>query len=144
MVSGPRSVWVQVTGRLDRDTASLLEQTLQRGELRLGKVVLDLRELTFMDRAGVQVIVDASIEAWRGDIVENRRAAPVRAARLTAPAVRALEATGVGDARCSAVSTSCYGLGPLIGDRSNRGWHERGAGDHQAERDYPHGDPEGA
>jgi anti-anti-sigma regulatory factor len=30
-------------------------------------VVLDLRELTSIDASGVEVIVDASIEAWRGD-----------------------------------------------------------------------------
>jgi anti-anti-sigma factor len=73
-VTGHRSVWVHVTGRLDRDTASLLEQTLRRAELRLGKVVLDLRELAFIDRAGVQVIVEASIAAW----LANRRLLVVR------------------------------------------------------------------
>ena len=30
-------------------------------------IVLDLRGLTFIDLAGVRVIVDASIEAWLGD-----------------------------------------------------------------------------
>jgi anti-anti-sigma regulatory factor len=44
---------------------------------RLGKVVLDLRELTFIDRAGVGIIAGASIEAWLGD----RRLLEVRGRR---------------------------------------------------------------
>jgi anti-anti-sigma factor len=66
-VSGRDSVWVHVTGKLDRGSASLLEQTLGRFDHRLGMVVLDLRRLTLIDLAGVRVIVDASIEAWLGD-----------------------------------------------------------------------------
>jgi anti-anti-sigma factor len=66
-VSGQRSAWVHVTGRLDHDTASLLERTLRCADFRLRKVVLDLRELAFIDRAGVGVIVEASIAAWLAD-----------------------------------------------------------------------------
>jgi anti-anti-sigma factor len=66
-VSGRNSAWVHVTGKLDRGTASLLEHTLRRSDLRLGMVVLDLRGLTLIDLAGVRVIADASIDAWLGD-----------------------------------------------------------------------------
>jgi anti-anti-sigma factor len=65
--SGRNSVWVRVTGKLDSGSASLLEQTLGRSDLRLSMVVLDLRGLTLIDVAGVRVIVDASIDAWLGD-----------------------------------------------------------------------------
>jgi anti-sigma B factor antagonist len=58
---------VRVTGELDIATAPLLEQTLRRADLRARLIVLDLRELTFMDLSGVHVIVQASIRAWRGD-----------------------------------------------------------------------------
>jgi anti-anti-sigma factor len=64
---GRNSVWVRLTGQLDRGTAPLLKQTLGRSDLRLGMVVLDLRGLTLIDLAGVRVIADASIEAWLGD-----------------------------------------------------------------------------
>jgi anti-anti-sigma factor len=66
-ISGRDSVWVHVSGTLNRGTASCLEHTLRRLDLRLGMIVLDLRGLTFIDLAGVRVIVDASIEAWLGD-----------------------------------------------------------------------------
>jgi anti-anti-sigma factor len=48
---------------LDLATAPSLEQTLRRAERRARLVVLDLRELTFMDSAGVHVIVNASVRA---------------------------------------------------------------------------------
>ncbi|MGZ4247483.1 MAG: STAS domain-containing protein [Solirubrobacteraceae bacterium] len=56
-----------MAGKLDYATASLLEWTLGRFDLRLGMVVVDLRGLTWIDLAGVRVIVDASIEAWLDD-----------------------------------------------------------------------------
>jgi hypothetical protein len=49
-----------------------------------------------------------------------------------------------GAANISALSTGCDGVGARIDDRAHWGWHERGAGDHEAERNYPSGDPEGA
>lgn len=66
-ISGRASAWVHVTGTLNHGTASRLERTLRRLDVRLGMIVLDLRGLTFIDLAGVRVIVDASIEAWLGD-----------------------------------------------------------------------------
>ncbi|MDQ6804670.1 MAG: STAS domain-containing protein [Actinomycetota bacterium] len=60
---GSGSVRVRVAGELDLSTAPLLEQTLRRAERRARLIVLDLRELTFMDSAGLHVIVNASIRA---------------------------------------------------------------------------------
>ncbi len=55
--------WVRVTGELDIATVPELKQTLGRAEDRARRVVLDLRELTFMDTSGVHVIVDANVRA---------------------------------------------------------------------------------
>ena len=57
------AAWVHVSGALDIATAPRLEQTLRATTARL--VVLDLRDLVFMDCAGVHVIVDASNRARR-------------------------------------------------------------------------------
>jgi anti-sigma B factor antagonist len=54
---------VRVTGELDIATAPQLKQTLAHAEGRARRVVLDLRELTFMDTSGVHAIVDASARA---------------------------------------------------------------------------------
>jgi anti-anti-sigma factor len=54
---------VGVTGELDIATAPQLKQTLGHAEDCARGVVLDLRELTFMDTSGVHVIVDASARA---------------------------------------------------------------------------------
>lgn len=57
--------WVRVTGELDIATAPELKQTLGHAGDRARRVVLDLRELTFMDAGGVHVIVDANARARR-------------------------------------------------------------------------------
>jgi anti-sigma B factor antagonist len=62
---GHGSVWVHVAGELDLATSPLLERTLRGAKLRSRQVVLDLRELTFIDSCGVRVIVDASVRARR-------------------------------------------------------------------------------
>jgi anti-sigma B factor antagonist len=56
---------VHVAGELDIATAPMLERTLRSAELRARLVVLDLRELTFVDSCGVRVIVYASLRARR-------------------------------------------------------------------------------
>jgi anti-sigma B factor antagonist len=56
---------VRVAGELDLSTASWLEQALRRAESRAQLVVLDLRQLTFMDSCGAHLIVDASTRARR-------------------------------------------------------------------------------
>jgi anti-sigma B factor antagonist len=60
---GLDAAWVRVTGELDIATAPQLEQTLRQAEAWCHRVVLDLRQLTFMDSAGVHVIVNASVRA---------------------------------------------------------------------------------
>jgi anti-anti-sigma factor len=61
--SGLDAAWVRAAGELDIAAAPQLEQTLREAEARARGVVLDLRELTFMDSSGVHVIVDASTRA---------------------------------------------------------------------------------
>ena len=60
---GPDGAWVHVVGELDIATTPQLERTLRDAQLEARLVVLDLRELAFMDSAGVHVIVDAGIRA---------------------------------------------------------------------------------
>ena len=60
---GLDAAWVRVTGELDLATAPILAQALSQAEERGQRVVLDLRELTFMDSAGVHVILEASLRA---------------------------------------------------------------------------------
>jgi anti-sigma B factor antagonist len=61
--SGRDVAWMRVTGELDIATAPQLEQTLREAQLRARRVVLDLRELTFMDCAGIRPILAASNHA---------------------------------------------------------------------------------
>lgn len=60
---GLDGAWVRVTGELDIATAPQLDRTLRQAEQRAPRIVLDLRELTFMDSAGVHVILQANIRA---------------------------------------------------------------------------------
>lgn len=57
---GPDAAWVHVVGELVLATAARLEQTLLQPQLDAGLVVLDLRELAFIDSSGVHSIVNAS------------------------------------------------------------------------------------
>jgi anti-sigma B factor antagonist len=57
--------WVHVAGDLDMAAAPLLIEALHDLEHETRLIVLDLREITFLDAAGVHVIVDASIGARR-------------------------------------------------------------------------------
>ena len=62
---GLDAAWVNVTGELDITTAPELERTLYDSLQLAHLTVLDLRELAFMDCAGVRTIVDASLRARR-------------------------------------------------------------------------------
>jgi anti-anti-sigma factor len=62
---GSDVAWVQAAGELDIGSVPALEQTLRGAELRARLVLLDLREVTFMDSCGVHLIVSASIRARR-------------------------------------------------------------------------------
>ena len=58
---GRDAVWVHVVGALDLAPAPELERALREAQSRARLVVLDLRELAFMDSAGAHVIIDASV-----------------------------------------------------------------------------------
>jgi anti-sigma B factor antagonist len=60
---GVDAAWLRVTGELDIATAPQLAEMLRQAEECYRRVVLDLRELTFMDSAGVHVIFDATLRA---------------------------------------------------------------------------------
>jgi anti-anti-sigma factor len=63
---GLDAAWVNVVGELDIETAPKLERTLSESGQLADLTVLDLRELAFMDCAGVHAIVDASLRARKG------------------------------------------------------------------------------
>jgi anti-anti-sigma factor len=60
---GLDAAWVRVTGELDIATAPQLAEMLGRAEERCRRIVLDVRQVTFMDSSGVHVILDANVRA---------------------------------------------------------------------------------
>jgi len=64
---GAGAAWVHVTGDLDLATAPLLRRALRDAQLYARVVVLDLRELTFIESTGVHVILDAAAGVRCGD-----------------------------------------------------------------------------
>jgi anti-anti-sigma factor len=58
---GLDAAWVHVAGALDIATSPQLERTLREARARV--VVLDLREVAFMDSAGAHTILAASLDA---------------------------------------------------------------------------------
>ena len=71
---GLDAAWVYVAGELDIATAPQLERTLLESQQLAHLTVLDLRELAFMDSAGVHAIVNASLQARQ----DGRRLVMVR------------------------------------------------------------------
>ncbi len=59
------AAWVHVAGELDLTTSLELRYALAEAQLHAFLLVIDLRELTFMDCAGMQVILDAAGDARR-------------------------------------------------------------------------------
>lgn len=59
------AAWVPIAGELSVATVPLLERTLRWAQQSARLIVLDLRELTAVDRAGVQAIVNAHARARR-------------------------------------------------------------------------------
>jgi hypothetical protein len=55
-MGGTGAAWVDVAGESDLATSPQLRQKLQDAQLHAHLVVLDLRELTFMDSAGLHVV----------------------------------------------------------------------------------------
>ena len=64
---GRDAAWINVAGELDIATTPRLEQALREPELQVRLVVLDLRDVAFMDSSGVHAIVDASLRAREVD-----------------------------------------------------------------------------
>jgi anti-sigma B factor antagonist len=60
---GLDAAWVHVAGELDIVSAPELERTLRESQQLAHLTVLDLRQLAFMDSAGVHTIVNASLRA---------------------------------------------------------------------------------
>jgi anti-sigma B factor antagonist len=63
---GLESVWVHVAGELDLATVAKLRETLDDAQRHARVVVLDLRELVFMDTSGVHLILEAAARARSG------------------------------------------------------------------------------
>ena len=64
--AGLDAAWVQAAGELDIATAPQLERTLRETQMQSRLVVLDLRELAFIDSSGMHAIVNASSRARQG------------------------------------------------------------------------------
>lgn len=64
-LGGFGSLWVDLAGELDLSGCPELERTLEEAQILSSLVVLDMRELTFMDTAGALIVVEASINARR-------------------------------------------------------------------------------
>jgi anti-sigma B factor antagonist len=62
---GPDAAWVRVAGELDMATVPQLVRALSEPRLQPRLVVLDLRELEFIDSCGMHAIVNASRRARR-------------------------------------------------------------------------------
>jgi anti-anti-sigma factor len=56
---GLNAAWVHLAGELDVDTTPLLERMLRDPHTQARLVVLDMRDLEFMDSCGVHAIVNA-------------------------------------------------------------------------------------
>jgi anti-sigma B factor antagonist len=84
------AAWVHLAGELDLASAPALRDTLRDAETRAQIVLLDLRDLTFMDSAGVHAIVRACVRAQRA----GRRLILVRGPRQVD---RLLALAGVAD-----------------------------------------------
>jgi len=61
-----RAAWIHLAGEVDLLTSPRLESTLREAQLDASLVVLDAREVTFIDSSGVHVILDASETCERG------------------------------------------------------------------------------
>jgi anti-anti-sigma factor len=83
---GSGAAWVHVAGELDLANTYQLSQALRDAQLYARVVVLDLRELTFIESTGVHVILDAAanVRPGKGRLILVRGPAHVdRALTLT-------------------------------------------------------------
>ena len=65
---GTSAAWVRVAGELDLLTAPRLESALREAQIHGRLVMLDTREVTFIDSAGVHAIERASKDFERGGV----------------------------------------------------------------------------
>src|ERR1700692_281753 len=66
-IGGWGAAWVQVEGELDISTSPQFRQTVREAQRAARIVVLDLRELSFIESSGVHVILDAArVSRWNG------------------------------------------------------------------------------
>jgi len=85
--TGSSAAWIQAAGELDFAASLELGRTLRDAQVSARLLVLDLRELTYIDSSGVGVILDAARLAQRsgGRLMLVRGPAPVdRVLALTA------------------------------------------------------------
>jgi anti-sigma B factor antagonist len=78
-IGGCDAAWVQVAGELDLAASPQFRQTLGEAQRAVRLVVLDLRELRFIDSSGVHVILDAAHDSrpYGGRLLIVRGPAPV-------------------------------------------------------------------
>jgi anti-sigma B factor antagonist len=62
---GLNAAWVHLAGELDVDTTRQLERTLCSPRSQAQLIVLDMRDLAFMDSSGVHAIVNAGARVRR-------------------------------------------------------------------------------
>src|ERR1700722_7244620 len=58
-MGGAQAAWVHVAGELDLLTAPQLERTLHDAQVHNRVVVIDMREVGFIDSAGIHVLLAA-------------------------------------------------------------------------------------
>lgn len=75
--NGASATWIHARGELDLDSAPQFERALQAALSGALLVVVDLRELTFIDSAGLHLILEADARARRS----GRRLVLVRGAK---------------------------------------------------------------
>lgn len=83
---GSGAAWVHVAGEMDLANTPKLRRALRDAQLYARVVVLDLRELTFIESTGVHVILDAAanVRPGKGRLIVVRGPAHVdRALNLT-------------------------------------------------------------
>jgi anti-anti-sigma factor len=108
---GLDGAWVRLTGELDAATAPRLERLLREPRLQARVIVLDLRDLAFVDSSGVHAIVDASIrsrQAGQRMLLLRGRAGADRVFTLTGTA------RDVGNGDIHAVEPSVHALRQLV------------------------------
>jgi anti-sigma B factor antagonist len=82
------AAWVRVAGELDLATSQQFRQTVAEAQRAAQVVVLDLRELCFIDSSGVHVILDSARDS-------RRNAGRLRIVRGPTPVDRVLTLTEV-------------------------------------------------